>query len=193
MPFRLIRRPPPDRAARRNVYLTSLAHSSPANQKDKGPDPTRAPQSLSLGRENDRKVRARCRLHIVDGLSKRPAGHVLQLHPDGLLAVTARVPDFSEPAPGRWAGSADPGAIWPPENRIVPGPGERPCVRRHRGPASHGTIHRRRYGGRGPALDGPARPRAGQHVLHDGRGPDAVHEGDVSRPSRAAATAESEV
>src|SRR2546430_12232610 len=126
MPFRLIRRAAPDGAARRNVYLTSLTHSGTANQKDKGQDHTRAPLSLSLGRENDRKVRARRRLHIVNGLSKRPAGHVLQLHPDGLLAVTARVPDFGKPAPGRWAGSADQGAVWPPENRIGPGPGERP-------------------------------------------------------------------
>src|SRR5207237_9623837 len=112
---RLIRRLPPEQAARRNVYISSLAHSGPANQKDKGQDPTRAPQSLSLGRENDRKVRARRGLHIVDGLSKRPAGHVFQLHPDGLLAVTARVPDFGEPAPARWAGADDPPAVRPPE------------------------------------------------------------------------------
>src|SRR2546427_12238038 len=111
MPFRLIRRRAPDRAARRNVYLTSLTHSGPANQKDKGQDHTRAPQSLSLGRENDRKVRARRGLHIVDGLSKRPAGHVLQLHPDGLLAVTARDPDFGRPAPCPPARSVDTGAV----------------------------------------------------------------------------------
>src|SRR5437899_12458993 len=121
MPFRLIRRPPPDRAARRNVYLTSLAHSGPANQKDKGQDPTRAPQSLSLGRENDRKVRARRGLHIVDGLSTRPAGHVFQLHPDGLLAVTARGPALSRPAPGRWAGSAVPRAVPAPRKPHVLG------------------------------------------------------------------------
>src|SRR5712692_188520 len=48
---------------------------------------------------------------------------------------------------------------------------------RHRRPAAHRAVHRRRHRGRGHPLHGPARARPRQHVLHDGRGPDAVHEG----------------
>src|SRR5688572_24569568 len=48
------------------------------------------------GRENNRKVRARRGLHPDDGLPERPAGHLLQLHPDGLLAIPSGVPDPRE-------------------------------------------------------------------------------------------------
>src|SRR5205809_7688776 len=109
--------------ARRNVYLTSLVHSCSTKNGTVNKPPT--PQSLSLGRENDREVRARSGLYPYDGLSKRPAGHVLQLHPNGPMAVASRLPNPGERPESRRARPSHPRAVWPSEDRRLPRTSER--------------------------------------------------------------------
>src|SRR5437899_12223500 len=68
------------------------------------------------GRGNDGEVRARRRLYTDDGLPERAVGDVLQLHPDGLLAIPPRVPDPRGSSQTGRERPADPGPVRPSED-----------------------------------------------------------------------------
>src|SRR5207253_2538866 len=99
----------------------ALAHVREVPDVERQDDRASAEFLREVGGTNG-EVCARRRLHAHDGLPKRPAGHILQLHSDRLLALSPRVPHPRGPAEARCGGPADPSAIRSPESRGIPRP-----------------------------------------------------------------------
>src|SRR3989442_237679 len=130
---------------------------------------------------SDGEIRPRGGPHADDGLPERAPRGVLQLHPRGLLVLPPRVPGPRRPREARRARAANPRAVRAAEGRGLPRAREGAGRRRRRGPERRRPLDRRGHGGRRPPHDGPSGSWPGLDVVHDGRDPHAVHEGEIPR------------